>query len=183
MSDFFLGEIEMFGFDFAPKGWALCNGQLMPLQSNQALFSLLGTAYGGDGIRTFGLPDMRGRLPVGQGTGPGLTARVIGEFFGEENHTLLSTETPQHSHTVAVISNPDLANNSAQPGPTEFLAQTTFSGPAGQTTLVYVPDANPTNPMSASAVGKAGGSPHTNLMPLLALNFCICLTGIFPSRN
>jgi microcystin-dependent protein len=183
MSDFFMGEIQMFGFDFAPKGWAQCNGQIMAIAQNQALFSLLGTTYGGDGIRTFQLPDLRSRLPMGQGSGPGLTPRVLGEIVGEENHTLLAAENPLHTHSVAAISNPELANNTNVPGPTQFLAQTTFSGPAGAITNVYVADPAPNNPMNASAVSTVGGQPHSNLMPLLAVNFCIALNGIFPSRN
>ena len=183
MGDFFVGEIQIFGFNFAPKGWAQCNGQLLPISQNQALFSLLGTTYGGDGIRTFQLPNLQGRLPMGQGAGPGLTPRVPGQTFGEENHLLLSSENPNHTHSVAAISNPTLANNTDVPGPTQFLAQTTFSGSAGAITNVYVADPAPGNPMSGSAVGSVGGQPHSNLMPLLALNFCIALNGIFPSRN
>jgi microcystin-dependent protein len=183
MSDFFLGEIQIFGFDFAPKGWAKCNGQLLPIAQNQALFSVLGTVYGGNGISTFALPDLQGRLPMGQGDGPGLTPRVIGEKFGEEQHTLLSSENPVHTHTVAAISNPVLANNTATPGPTQFLAQTTFKGSGAAITNIYVPDAAPKTPLNAAAVGTVGGQPHSNRMPLLALNFCIALSGIFPSRN
>jgi microcystin-dependent protein len=182
MSDFFLGEIQMFGFDFAPKNWAKCNGQLIAIAQNQALFAVLGTTYGGDGVRTFALPDLRSRVPVGEGTGPGLSPRVMGQIFGEENHTLLVTEMPSHTHTVAAISNPTVANNTYIPGPTQFLAQTNFTG-TGTNTDVYVPDSAPTSPMDPTAVGKTGGLPHTNLMPLLAVNFCIALSGIFPSRN
>jgi microcystin-dependent protein len=183
MTDFYLGEIQMFGFDFAPKGWALCNGQLLGISTNTALFSLLGTNYGGDGVRTFALPDLRGQLPMGQGNGPGLTPRVLGKTTGEASHVLLASETPAHTHSVNVISNPVLANSTDQPGPTQFLAQTTFSGSVGSPTLVYVPDSHPNNVMNGAAVGLTGGQPHSNLMPLLAVNFCIALVGIFPSRN
>jgi microcystin-dependent protein len=183
MADFFLGEIQMFGFDFAPKGWVQCNGQLLPIAQNQALFSVLGTVYGGDGIRTFQLPDLRSRLPMGQGDGPGLTSRKAGQITGEENHQLLVTEIPAHTHSVAAISKPDLTKNTDAPGPTEFLAQTTFTGSVGAETPIYVPDPAPTLPLNTAAVGFTGGQPHSNIMPLLAINFCIALEGIFPSRT
>lgn len=183
MSTFFTGEIQLFGFNFAPKNWAQCNGQILPISQNQALFSLLGTVYGGNGVTTFALPDLRGRLPMGQGQGPGLSARTLGQALGEESHTLIATQTPTHTHSVNVISNPTLANNTAVPGSTQFLAQTTFSGPDGATTNIYVPDSAPGNAMNTAAVGTTGGQPHSNLMPLLAVNFCICLSGVFPTRN
>jgi microcystin-dependent protein len=183
MGTFFTGEIQLFGFNFAPKNWAQCNGQLLPINQNQALFSVLGTAFGGNGTSTFGLPDLRGRLPMGQGNGQGLSARTLGQAFGEENHTLLASETPAHNHSVNAISNPTLNNNSALPGSTQFLAQTTFRGPDGATTNIYVPDNAPGNAMNTAAVGTVGGQPHSNLMPLLAVNFCICLSGVFPTRN
>jgi microcystin-dependent protein len=183
MSVFFVGEIQLFGFNFAPKNWALCNGQVMSIAQNQALFSVLGTAFGGNGSTTFALPDLRGRLPMGQGNGPGLTPRTLGQAFGEENHTLIASETPTHTHSVNVISNPTLANNTAVPGPIQFLAQTTYSGSDGAITKIYEPDRAPGNAMNPAAVGTVGGQPHSNLMPLLAVNFCICLFGVFPSRN
>jgi microcystin-dependent protein len=184
MSDFFVGEIEMFGFGFAPKGWALCNGQLLPIAQNQALFSLLGTTFGGDGIRTFALPNLQGRTPVGQGNGPGLTPRVLGQAFGEEQHTLLNSENPMHNHAVNAIAKPNLANNTDVPSPNQFLAQTSTTGGAQfGTTNLYVADKSPQALMNPGAVGVTGGNPHSNLMPLLTVNFCIALTGIFPSRN
>jgi microcystin-dependent protein len=182
MSDFFVGEIQIFGFAFAPKNWALCNGQLLSITQNTALFSLLGTTFGGDGVRTFALPDLRGRLPMGQGNGPGLTPRVLGQSFGEENHTLLVTENPGHSHAVNAIAAPTLTNNTDVPGPTLLLAQTASTGQGGTVNL-YVPDPQPASAMSAAAVGVTGGQSHSNLMPLLTVNFCIALSGIFPSRN
>jgi microcystin-dependent protein len=183
MTNFYLGEIQMFGFNFAPKNWALCNGQLMNIQQNTALFSLLGTTYGGNGTTTFQLPDLRGRLAQGQGQGPGLTNRVLGEVDGVEAYTLLVTETPQHNHSVNVISNPTLGNNTDAPGNTQLLAQTTYSGSAGAATNLYVQDNPTTNAMGALTIGSTGGQPHTNIMPTLVVNFCICLSGIFPSRN
>ena len=183
MSGFFVGEIQLFGFGFAPKGWALCNGQLLSITQNTALFALLGTTFGGNGVSTFALPDLRSKLPMGQGNGPGLTPRVLGQTFGEETHTLLVSENPAHTHLVNAISNPTTANNTDVPGPTQFLAQTTTTGAGVGTANLYVPDNQPASPMSAAAVGITGGQPHSNLMPLLTVNFCIALTGIFPSRN
>jgi microcystin-dependent protein len=181
MSDAFVGEIQMFGFDFAPKNWALCNGQILSIQQNQALFSLLGTSFGGNGTTTFALPNLQSLIPAGQGNGPGLTPRVLGETIGEENHALLATENPSHSHAVNVISNPTLANTDV-PGPTQFLTKTTYTG-TGPAPQLYASDSAPGSAMSAAAVGQVGGTPHANLMPLLTVNFCIALFGIFPSRN
>jgi microcystin-dependent protein len=183
MTDFFLGEIEMFGFAFAPKGWALCNGQIMSIQQNTALFAVIGTTYGGNGTTTFGLPDLRGRVAMGQGQGPGLSSRTVGETFGEENHTLLINETPTHNHLLNVLSNPNLANNTDTPAPNMVLAQTTSAGVSQTPTNVYVQDGGPTNSMNPATVGTVGGQPHTNMMPTLVVNYCICLNGIFPSRN
>jgi len=183
MTDFFIGDIQMFGFNFAPKNWAQCNGQILAINQNQALFSLLGTVYGGNGTTTFALPDLRGRLPMGQGNGPGLTSRTLGQTFGEENHTLLVSETPAHAHQANVISNPTLANNTDIPAPDQFLAQTTFSGSVGGTTNLYVQETAPSNAMNAAAVSVVGGQPHNNQMPTLVVTICICLSGIFPSRN
>jgi microcystin-dependent protein len=183
MSDPFIGEIQIFGFDFAPKGWAKCNGQTLAITQNQALFAVIGTTFGGNGVSTFQLPNLQSRVPVGQGNGQGLSPRVMGATFGEETHVLLYNETPLHNHSVAAISNPTLANNTDVPSPTQFLAQTTFTGPVGAVTNVYVPDSAPKNSMSGAAIGNTGGQSHSNLMPLLAVNFCIALNGIFPSRN
>ena len=183
MTDVFVGEIQMFGFNFPPKNFLLCNGQLLPIAQYQALFALIGTTYGGNGVSNFQLPNLQGRLPMGQGNGPGLTPRVMGEFAGEENHTLLPTENPQHTHAVQVIPNPTLANNTDVPGPTQVLAQTSYTGTKGAITNVYVADSAPTVPMSSAAVSFVGGQPHSNLMPLLAVNFSISLFGVFPSRN
>jgi len=182
MSDFFVGEIEAFAFGFAPKNWAMCNGQILPIAQYQALFSLLGTSFGGNGTSNFALPDLRGRLPMGQGQGPGLTARNLGEAFGEENHTLLISETPSHNHFVNAISNPTVANVPT-PGPSVYLSTTSFSGPLGAETDLYVADSAPGNTMNGGALSVVGGQPHNNQMPTLVMNYCICLFGIFPSRN
>ena len=185
MSEPFLGQIELFAFGFAPRGWALCAGQIMAINQNQALFSLLGTTYGGNGQTTFALPDLRGRVPMGQGNGPGLTPRTLGAAVGEEAHTLSIAETPAHVHTLQAISNPTLANNVDAPGPTVVLAQTTGTDKSGNpiTVNIYASDNAPNQVLAGAAIGPTGGQPHANLMPYVTLNACIALQGIFPTRN
>jgi len=184
MSQPYLGEIEIFGFGFAPKGWAFCGGQTLSIQQNQALFSVLGTTYGGNGTTTFMLPDLRGRLAMGQGNGQGLTPRVIGQVGGETSHTLLVTETPAHTHPLNAIQNIGTGDVNS-PGPTVVLSQTTGKLSNGNplTVSLYAADTNPSQALASAAVGNTGGQPHNNLMPYNALNFCIALSGIFPSRN
>ncbi len=161
----FLSEIRIFSFGFAPKGWALCNGQLLPINQNQALFSLLGTTYGGDGRTNFALPNLQGRMPCHMGNG-----LTLGESDGEENHTLIIAEMPAHTHTA------------------NALASGTSANPAGNVwanggTTAYA-QATGLAPMSPAAIGVTGGSqPHPNLPPYLTLNFCIALQGIFPSQG
>lgn len=174
MSDPYIGEIRMFAGNYAPQGWALCNGALQSISGNEALFTLIGTTYGGDGQSTFALPDMRGRLPLHQGTGPGLTARVMGQAFGSEEVTLTATQMPSHAHMLvastadATASVPTGAIPAGQPGDTLYL-----SNPA-------VP---PTS-MSPNALQPNGGSqPHDNTMPFLCVNFIISLFGVFPQQN
>ena len=185
MSEQFLGQIELFAFGFPPKGWAVCNGQIMAINQNQALFALLGTTFGGNGQTTFALPDLRGRVPIGQGNGPGLTPRTVGEAIGEEAHTLSIAETPPHVHTLQTIPNPTLANNVDAPGPTVALAQTTGADKSGNsiTVNIYAPDNAPNQALAGGAIGPTGGQPHSNLMPYLAVNACIALVGVFPSQN
>lgn len=171
-----LGEIKMVGFNFAPVGWAICNGQLLPIAQNSALFSLLGTTYGGDGRTTFALPDLRGRVPINQGQGPGLSQRVIGEILGEENHTLTSTEMPAHTHPVTV--NPACSAEDASNG------SPVGQVPATSTTPAYTSPATGTMAPSSGTAGIAGGSqPHNNMQPSLTVNFIIALQGIYPSRS
>lgn len=172
MSEPFCGEIQMFAGNFAPRGWAFCDGQLLSVNSNQALFSLLGTVYGGDGRTTFGLPDLRGRLPLHAGSGPGLTPRKLGAKAGIEKVTLTNDKLPSHTH--------DYNGNTAAAD---------VSAPAGKvvaTTAVFrfYKPVDPTVNMAGSAIGNTGGSgSHTNLMPALCINFIIALVGIYPSRN
>jgi microcystin-dependent protein len=183
MAQPYLGEIEIFGFGFAPKGWAICAGQTLSINQNQALFSLLGTTYGGNGTTTFNLPDLRGRLPVGQGNGNGLTPRSIGQTGGETNHTLQVTETPSHNHGLAAAAN--VSGSVDTPNSTEVLAQTTGKASNGTplTVNLYAADSNPSQALASASIGVTGGQPHSNVMPFLALNFCIALTGIYPSQN
>lgn len=175
MSDQFVAEIRIFPFDFPPKGWAFCNGQSMPISQNTALFSLLGTTYGGDGRTTFALPNLQGGVPMQQGQGSGLSQRALGESGGTPSVTLLLNEIPPHAHPM-LADNLDPADNSV-PTAARCLAQS-------QNAFAYQPsNANlaPMAPQSLPAMG--GGQPHNNLQPYLALNFCIALQGIFPPRT
>jgi microcystin-dependent protein len=173
MSEPFLGEIRTFGFNFAPQGWALCNGQLLPINQNQALFSLLGTTYGGDGITTFGLPNLQGRVPIHFGQSPGLSPYTQGQQGGTESVTLNNTQLPAHNHTLNASTTP--AN---QQDPTGAIPA---AEPSGLTAL-YTTPGNQNAQMSPT--GIAGGSqPIPIIQPFLVMNFCIALVGIFPSRN
>jgi microcystin-dependent protein len=174
MADPFVAEIRIFGFNFAPRGWAFCNGQLLPLSQNTALFSLLGTTYGGDGKSTFALPDIQGRVPMHPGQGPGLSSHNLGETGGTTAVTLLPSEMPAHTHTLGV--------QTAPLGATATPAGTTLGRPASG--KLYVAAANPPLvTMSPSMLaGAGGGQPHNNLQPFLTFNFCIALQGVFPPR-
>jgi microcystin-dependent protein len=175
MADQFLGEIRIFPFDFAPFGWALCNGQLLPINQNAALFSLLGINYGGDGRSTFGLPNLPGRAPLDYGQGNGLSPYVIGESGGEETVTLLYSEMPSHSHEARAYAGPGGQN----PGPTVTWSELTQRGQ-----VAYTPSSPQNVLMSPTALAVSGNSlPHNNLPPYLTLNFCIALQGIFPPRS
>lgn len=175
MADPFVAEIRIFPFNFAPKGWAWCDGQLMPLSQNTALFSLLGTTYGGDGKSTFALPDLEGRAPMHPGQGPGLSLHDLGETGGSETVTLLESEIPAHSH--ALMATTQAANQATPIG--NSLAKTTG------TFSPYLPPAGaPLANMSPNALPPAGGDqPHNNLMPYLTFYFCIALQGVFPPRG
>jgi len=169
MAEPFLSEIRIMSFSFAPKGWALCNGQLLPINQNQALFSLLGTTFGGDGRVNFALPDVRGRTPIHVGSG-----HTLGERGGEQAHTLSISEIPTHTHTVNATTIPATTNT---PGPTVLTAQSTSAN-------LYASAAQNLVPMSPQMVANVGGSQaHLNMEPFLTLNFCIALQGIFPSPN
>lgn len=161
----FLGQISIFSFGFAPRGWAMCNGQILPINQNQALFSILGTTYGGNGQTTFALPDLRGRTPVYVGSG-----LTLGQPGGEENHTLTTSETPAHTHPAA-----------GGPSATVVTPSGNLPG-SGTTTNFYAGSSNTS--MNPQAVSNMGGSqPHQNMSPYLVVNICIAVQGLFPSRN
>lgn len=165
----FIGEIRMFAGNFNPNGWAFCDGQLMPISENDALFTLIGTTYGGDGQETFALPNLQSRIPIHQGTGPGLTNRVLGEAAGVEQVTLTTQQIPAHNHAFLASTAPGTQNAPAG----EVLA-------SGSNVLIYKP-ATPTQPMAAQSVTPVGGSqPHDNMHPFLCINYIISLFGIFP---
>ena len=175
MSNPFLAEIRIFTGNFAPKGWALCDGQLMAISQNTALFSLLGTTYGGDGKSTFALPNLQGSAPMQGGQGPGLTLRDLGETAGGQTVTLLETEMPGHSHTA-------LAATGSTAGAPNNNAWGAGSKSSGGT--AYAPGNAAQVQMSPFALSIAGGSqPHNNLMPFLGLTFIIALQGVFPARS
>jgi microcystin-dependent protein len=175
MADPFVAEIRIFPFNFPPKGWAFCNGQLLPLAQNTALFSLLGTTYGGDGKSTFGLPDLRGAVPMHPGQGPGLSLYDLGEQGGSDTVTLLQSEIPAHAHFVRGRTDPaDLQG----PSPARSLARSTGAFAYQTGVAANLAAVHPT------ALAPAGGSqPHNNLAPYLTLNFCIALQGVFPPRG
>lgn len=173
--DPFVAEIRIFPFNFAPKGWAFCNGQLLPLSQNTALFSLLGTTYGGNGKSNFALPDLQGRAPMHPGQGPGLSLHDLGETGGSETVSLLQSEIPSHAHVLRASS--DVADNNAPGG--RMVAK-----PPGRGANLYTTAASPVVPMNASGLAPAGGdAPHNNLQPYLTLNFCIALQGVYPPRT
>jgi len=185
-----IGEIRMFAGNFAPKNWAFCQGQLIAIQSNTALFSILGTYYGGNGTTTFGLPNLQGRTAVGAGQGPGLTDYVLGEMTGTENISLIITEMPAHTHNVilgmtATLSARCVGDDGTVPTPVNNFPAITTSNP-------YSPGP-PDSAMGAQSmtltgtitqVGVTGKSmPHNNLQPLLAMNYIVCMYGVYPARN
>jgi microcystin-dependent protein len=170
MSDQFVAEIRIFPFNFPPTGWAFCEGQLMPISQNTALFSLLGTVYGGDGKSTFGLPDMQSNAPMQQGQGQGLSLRDLGEMSGVESVTLLISETPVHNHILQTSD--DDANNADPAGRYYGRGNPVYVAPSALNTMA---------PEVISPIG--GGLPHNNMQPYLTLNFCIALQGIYPQRS
>ena len=175
----FIGQIVLFAGNFAPRGWQLCAGQIMPIAQYTALFSILGTTYGGNGQTTFALPDLRGRVAVGQGQGPGLSSYDLGEVTGSESVSLMIPEMPAHNHMVQVSSgqaDSATANNN-------YLAVANGSL-AGDPVVVNTYNGTPTAILGNSSITVAGSSqPHSNIQPSLCINYIICLEGIFPSRN
>lgn len=171
MSQPFIGEIRIFAGNFAPNGWAFCQGQLQAIAQNNALFALLGTIYGGDGQTTFALPDLRGRAAVHQGQGPGLSNYAIGQQYGTEQVTLLSAHMPAHTH---------IAGANSAPASTSAPDNAVWAAATGGLAYASAPGVS----MNSASVTSAGGSqPHNNMSPYLALNYIIALFGVFPSRN
>lgn len=173
MSEPFLAEIRLMGFNFAPRGWAFCDGQILPIKQNQSLYSLLGTTYGGDGRTSFALPDLRGRTPIHTGRSNGGDDHLLGQKSGEETHTLSSAEMPQHTHAL------EAASSSA-----------TATSPAGgllseAVDPIYAPYEAASDAImgSGTVANVGGGQVHENMQPYIAVNFCIALQGLFPSRN
>jgi microcystin-dependent protein len=176
----FLGEVRMFAGSFAPLGWALCNGQLLSISQNDALFALMGTTYGGDGQVTFALPDFRGRVPVHQGQGPGLPAFIMGQAAGQESVTLTTQAIPSHTHVLGASS----AVPAAVPAGGIDLSTTPMVPASPSPKPKMYADPTVLAAMSPQAIAPVGGSqPHNNMAPFLALNFIIALEGIFPSQN
>lgn len=183
----FIGEIRPFGFNFAPRNYMFASGQLLPIAQYTALFSILGTTYGGNGTSNFQLPNLNGCMPVGNGSGPGLTPRVLGEVMGEETVTILSTEMASHIHGVTTKNDPtSIANMTDTPAPGYFVTRFQYH----DTSAAFAwfkpasgPNPTPTSlhPLSVSFTG--GGQPHNNLQPFLTINWCIAVQGIFPTRN
>ncbi len=176
MSEPFLAEVRMVGFNFAPRGWAFCDGQILPINQNQSLYSLLGTTYGGDGRTSFALPDLRGRTPIHVGRSNGGADHREGQKSGEETHTLAANEMPQHSHVLEAVNESADATNPAN----HFLARPSSGVGTVYSATTTTPNAN-LNSGAVTSVG--GGQAHENMQPYLTLNFCIALQGLFPSRN
>ena len=173
MSNPYIGEIRLFAGSFAPDGWALCQGQLVAIAENDALFSLIGTTYGGDGEQTFGLPDLRGRVPIHQGSGPGLSQRFIGERAGAETVTLSAAQLPAHSHALVATAAPA----SATAGPA--------AGVLATASVKLYGTGTPSTALANAAIAPASGGnqPHENMAPFLAVNYIIALYGIYPQQG
>lgn len=175
MSEPFVAEIRMWACNFAPRSWAFCNGQLLPISQNTALFSLIGTTYGGDGRTTTALPNLQGRLPMHPGSGPGLTPRKLGQKSGATTHTLGVAQMPNHNHLASASQSPA---NQDDPAATSYLA----AGPTAATNI-YSPAGTPLDSAMSPLPDQGGGQPHNNLQPYFVVNFCIALQGVYPSRS
>jgi len=181
MADPFLGEIRMVGFNFAPVGWALCNGQTLSISQYSALFALLGTSFGGNGTTTFNLPDMQGRVPINAGSGAGLSPYILGQSGGTENVTLSTPQMPSHTH-LANISN--LAGTVSNPTNATLAQSNTGTAREPNLNVPNFVTTAPTGALAPTTIGPSGGNlPHPNLQPYLTVYFIIALNGIFPSRN
>jgi microcystin-dependent protein len=182
MSNPFIGELRLFGGNFAPIGWAFCQGQLLPIDQNDALYALIGTTFGGDGITTFGLPDLQGRVVIGQGQGPGLSSYVVGQKSGTETVTLTTGQLPSHNHTLTAYNTPATTASPAGGVP----ATTGKSVPNQANNSLFYASASVPNATTfpADTIQNSGGNqPHENMAPFLVINYIIALEGVFPSRN
>jgi microcystin-dependent protein len=180
MSSPFLAEIRIWALNFAPRGWAMCNGQLLPISQNTALFSLIGTFYGGDGKSTFGLPNLEGTVPTCQGQGAGLQDWFVGQQQGEQFVTLLQSEMPLHTHNLMALN--DDANNANPTG--AVLAKGGYDTGTQAGAVAFYQTAAPNTNMNVQSISIAGGSlPHNNMMPYLTVEYCIALQGVFPPRT
>jgi microcystin-dependent protein len=181
MTDVFLGEIKTFGFNFAPRNWAMCNGQIIPISQSTALFSLFGTNYGGNGQTTFALPNLQSRAAVHQGQGPGLSLYSIGEMAGVESVTLLQTQLPQHTHTLQASTTKATAQ---VPAAQSMLAHSDDTSAQATTPAIFIPSASSTNAVNLAGIAPAGNNlPFGILRPYLVMNMCVAMAGIFPARN
>lgn len=173
----FIGQVMLFGFNFAPYGWAICDGSLMQISEYDTLFSLIGTTYGGDGITTFGLPDLRGRVPIHMGQGPGMTARTLGEMGGAEQVTLTTGQMPAHGHVILAAG----ALNGPSGSPSANVTFGATSGAAAAPAIFAASGGQATAMLAPSITTTGGNRPHDNIMPTLVANYCIALDGIYPS--
>jgi microcystin-dependent protein len=180
MAEPYLSQVEAFAFNYAPKGWLMCQGQTLPVNQYQALFALLGTTFGGNGTTTFQLPDLRSRLPLGMGQGAGLTNYIQGEIAGTELVTVATANMPAGAHTHTIGANNATSGSVPTPASNTLLS----SGYAASATVTPVNIYSTTAPtLAMGTVSPVGGQPHTNIQPVLAINYCICISGLFPSRN
>jgi microcystin-dependent protein len=181
MQDPYVGQITLYPYNFAPRGWAMCQGQLLPISQNSALFSLIGTVFGGNGISNFALPDLRGRVPVGIGQPPGGSAYGMGEIGGIENVTLLNNEMPAHNHALNATTTQGTDNN---PSNAILASPAVGRGGSGSSGQPYNPGTPPNTTLLPTSLAFAGNNlPHNNVQPSLVLTPCIALTGVFPARN
>jgi microcystin-dependent protein len=180
MLDPYVGQITLYPYNFAPKGWALCQGQLLPISQNSVLFSLIGTAFGGNGTSNFALPDLRGRVPVGFGQLPGGNNYIIGEMNGVENVALLSNEMPAHNHALNATTTQGTINN---PSNAVLASPAVGRGSTGSSGDPYNPGPPNTTLVTTSLAAAGNNLPHNNVQPSLVLTPCIALTGVFPARN
>jgi microcystin-dependent protein len=180
MAQPYVGQMMMFAGNFAPAGWMMCQGQLVPISENDTLFQLIGTTYGGDGQETFGLPDMQGRIPIHQGTGPGLSTYTIGQSGGVESVTLTTQQIPVHTHIPTT--NTAGANSPVPTANTILADETTLNQPAGGNAFAYLPPGGTQVTMPAATVAPTGGSqPHENIQPIITVTWIISMFGVFPS--